>query len=290
MRFPKLGDNAFKAASSKPMPAYEGRKPLIAGNWKMNLNHLEAIALTQKLAFSLNEELFAGTEVAVLPPFIDLRSVQTLIDGDGLLIAYGAQDLSPHDSGAYTGDVAGPMLAKLGCSFVLAGHSERRQHHAEDDAVVRSKIVAAYRNAITPILCVGESVQIRQENGYLAHCSAQVEHALVELPADQAQSLVIAYEPVWAIGTGEVATPEDAQEVCGAIRETLATSYSRELADGVRILYGGSVKGANAGEILAQPDIDGALVGGASLDAEDFAAICTAAAASGAAGPAASHT
>jgi triosephosphate isomerase len=215
----------------------------------------------------------------VLPPFVDIRSVQTLIDGDHLLIGYGAQDLSPHDSGAYTGDIGGPMLAKLGCSYVTVGHSERRQYHAEDDAVVHSKLVAAYRNGITPILCVGEPLAVRQADGHLPHCTGMLDNAVAGLPADQVATLVVAYEPVWAIGTGEVATPADAQEVCGAIRARLGELFSPQLAEHVRILYGGSVKGANAAEILAQPDIDGALVGGASLDGEDFANICLSAAA-----------
>jgi triosephosphate isomerase (TIM) len=257
-----------------------GRKPLIAGNWKMNLNHLEAIGLVQKLAFSLKENHFANTEVAVIPPFVDIRSVQTLVDGDRLLIRYGAQDLSPFDSGAYTGDISGPMLAKLGCTFVVVGHSERRQYHAEDDAVVNSKVVAAYRNGLTPILCVGEPLEIRQADGQIAHCSAQLDGALANVSAEHAESLVIAYEPIWAIGTGEVATPANAQEVCGALRTRLGELYSPSLAAGVRVLYGGSVKSTNAGEILAQPDVDGALVGGASLDGEEFAGICIAAAAS----------
>jgi triosephosphate isomerase len=279
VKFPKLGESTYKAAATKPVPAYQGkRKPVIAGNWKMNLNHLEAIALTQKLAFSLKEELFADTEVVVLPPFTDIRSVQTLIDGDNLLIGYGAQDLSPHDSGAYTGDVGGPMLAKLGCQYVVVGHSERRQYHGEDDALVHDKLVAAYRNGITPILCLGETVEVRHEGGHLGHCTGQLDAALAGLPADQVQTLVIAYEPIWAIGTGEVATPADAQEVCAALRARLGELYSTELAEGVRILYGGSVKAANAAEILAQPDVDGALVGGASLSGEEFANICLSAA------------
>jgi triosephosphate isomerase len=280
VKLPRLNESTYKASATKPVPPFEGkRKPLIAGNWKMNLNHLEAIALTQKLAFSLKEELFAHTEVVVLPPFVDIRSVQTLIDGDHLLIGYGAQDLSPHDSGAYTGDIGGPMLAKLGCSYVTVGHSERREIHAEDDAVVHSKLVAAYRNGITPILCVGEPLAVRQENGHLPHCTGMLDNAVAGLPADQVATLVIAYEPVWAIGTGEVATPADAQEVCGAIRARLGELYAPDLAEGVRILYGGSVKAANAAEILAQPDVDGALVGGASLDGEEFANICLSAAA-----------
>ncbi len=278
MKFLKVGEDAYKATSTKPLPPYDGRKPLIAGNWKMNLNHLEAIALTQKLAFSLKEEVFVQAEVVLIPPFVDIRSVQTLIDGDRLLLDYGAQDLSPHDSGAYTGDISGPMLAKLGCSYVLVGHSERREYHAEDDAVVNAKAVAAFRNGITPIVCLGETLDVRQAGTHLPHCTAQLDGALAGLPAEHATSVVIAYEPVWAIGTGEVATPADAQEVCAALRGRLASLYSTELADGVRILYGGSVKATNAAEILRQPDVDGALVGGASLSGEEFAGICLAAA------------
>jgi triosephosphate isomerase (TIM) len=254
-----------------------GRKPMIAGNWKMNLNHLEAISLTQKIAFSLNEALLSAVDVVVLPPFVDLRSVQTMVDGDRLLISYGAQDLSDKDSGAYTGDISGPMLAKLGCSYVVVGHSERRQYHGETDDVVNAKLVAAFRNGLTPILCVGEPMEVRRSLGQIGHCSTQVDNALAGITAEQAASMVIAYEPVWAIGTGEVATPDDAQEVCAAIRAKLAKLYGRDLAKGVRLLYGGSVKAANAAQLLAPPDIDGALVGGASIESVEFAAICTAA-------------
>ncbi|MEP7180192.1 MAG: triose-phosphate isomerase [Pseudonocardiales bacterium] len=254
--------------------ATTARRPLIAGNWKMNLNHLEAIALTQKLAFSLNEEQLTRVEVVVLPPFVDIRSVQTLVDGDRLLLGYGAQDLSPHDSGAYTGDIGGPMLAKLGCRYVLAGHSERREYHGEDDAMVNAKVLAAFRSGITPILCVGETLDIREAGGQIAHTGAQLDGALAGVAAEQFQTIVVAYEPVWAIGTGKVATPEDAQEVCAAIRERLGGLYSPDLAAGVRILYGGSVKASNAAEILAPPDVDGALVGGASLDGPEFTTIC----------------
>jgi triosephosphate isomerase len=253
------------------------RKPLIAGNWKMNLNHLEAIALTQKIAFSLNEEQLTRVDVAVLPPFTDLRSVQTLVDGDRLLLQYGAQDLSPQDSGAYTGDIGGPMLAKLGCTYVVVGHSERRQYHHEDDATVNAKVVAAFRNELTPILCVGETLEVREAGEQIAHTTAQLDGALANVPAEQAERIVVAYEPVWAIGTGKVATPDDAQEVCAAIRERLRARYSAELARGVRVLYGGSVKAANAAELLGRADVDGALVGGASLDGAEFAAICVAA-------------
>ena len=249
------------------------RMPLMAGNWKMNLNHLEAIALVQKLAYTLSDKDYDTTEVVVLPPFTDLRSVQTLIDGDRLRVGYGAQDLSQHDNGAYTGDVSGPMLAKLGCAYVVIGHSERREYHHEDDALVNAKVKAAVRNGIVPILCVGESLDVRREGGQVEHSTAQLRAALDGVTADQARTLVVAYEPVWAIGTGEVATPEDAQEVCAALRGTLAERYDEELAAGVRILYGGSVKPDNAPAIMAEADVDGALVGGASLSVEDFAAI-----------------
>jgi triosephosphate isomerase (TIM) len=250
-----------------------GRTPLIAGNWKMNLSHLEAIALVQKLAYTLGDKDFEAVEVVVIPPFTALRSVQTVIDGDRLRVGYGAQDLSPHDSGAYTGDVGGPMLAKLGCAYVVIGHSERREHHHEGDEVVNSKVVAAYRNKLTPILCVGEPLEVRRGGGQVAHATGQLRAALAGVTAEQARSIVVAYEPIWAIGTGEVATPEDAQEVCAELRTTLAELYTGDLADGVRVLYGGSVKPDNAGAIMGQEDVDGALVGGASLSVEDFAAI-----------------
>ena len=249
------------------------RKPLMAGNWKMNLNHLEAIAHVQKLAFALSDKDFEAVEVAVLPPFTDLRSVQTLVDGDKLKIKYGAQDISAHDSGAYTGEIAGPMLAKLNCSFAVVGHSERRQYHGENDETCNAKVRAAFRHGLTPILCVGEPLEVRKAGEHVPHTLAQLDGALREVPAEQAATLVIAYEPVWAIGTGEVATPEDAQEVCAALRARLAELYDQDVADAVRIQYGGSVKGANVAAIMAQPDVDGALVGGASLDADEFVKI-----------------
>ncbi|HEX5542754.1 MAG TPA: triose-phosphate isomerase [Micromonospora sp.] len=250
------------------------RRPLMAGNWKMNLNHLEAIALVQKLAFSLDKQQLTDVEVVVLPPFTDLRSVQTLVEGDKLLIGYGAQDLSPHQSGAYTGDISGPMLAKLGCRYVTVGHSERRAMHFEDDAVVKAKVAAALANDLTPILCVGEGLDIREESRHVPYCRDQVEAALQGLTPEQVEKVVVAYEPVWAIGTGKTATPENAQEVCGALRQRIAELYGPETAERVRVLYGGSVKADNIAGIMAQPDVDGALVGGASLDAEEFAKIC----------------
>src|SRR3569833_30277 len=194
------------------------RRPLMAGNWKMNLNHLEAISLVQKLAFSLNEQQLNDVEVVVLPPFVDIRSVQTMIDGDKLLIGYGAQDLSPHASGAYTGDISGAMLAKLGCQYVVVGHSERRQYHAETDEIVHAKVKAALANDIAPILSLGEGLTVREAGEHVPYTIAQLDGALGKLKTDQVEKIVIAYEPVWAIGTGKTATPEDAQEVIGAIR------------------------------------------------------------------------
>jgi triosephosphate isomerase len=254
--------------------ADETRRPIMAGNWKMNLNHLEAINLVQKLAFSLTEQQLTDVEVVVLPPFTDLRSVQTAIDGDKVPIRYGAQDLSPHPGGAYTGDISGAMLAKLGCSYVLAGHSERRQYHHEDDALINAKIKAAFGAGLTPIFCVGEGLDVRESCGHVAHCTTQIDAGLDGLTAEQVRQMVIAYEPVWAIGTGRTATPEDAQEVCGGIRARVAEKFGADVGRAVRIQYGGSVKASNIAAIMAQPDVDGALVGGASLDAEEFASIC----------------
>ena len=250
------------------------RLPLMAGNWKMHETHLEAIALVQKLAVTLTGRDYDFVEVAVLPPFTALRSVQTLIDGDKLRICYGAQDLSPYDSGAYTGDVSGPMLAKLGCDYVLAGHSERRQYHHETDDLVNAKVQAALRSGLTPILCLGEPLEIRRAGGQIEHCTAQLDGSLAKIPADAVAGMVIAYEPVWAIGTGEVASPADAQEMTSAIRSRISEIHDAETALSVRILYGGSVKPGNIAPIMAQPDVDGALVGGASIDVGQFAQIC----------------
>ncbi|MGW2251352.1 triose-phosphate isomerase [Kitasatospora sp. NPDC001660] len=249
------------------------RLPLMAGNWKMNLNHLEAIQHTQKLAFTLNDKDYEAVEVAVLTPFTDLRSVQTLVETDKLKIKYGSQDISQHDSGAYTGEVSGPMLAKLRCTYAVIGHSERRQYHAETDEIVNAKVKAAYRAGITPILCIGEPLEIRKAGTHVEYTLAQLDGGLEDVPAEQAETVVIAYEPVWAIGTGEVATPEDAQEVCAAIRKRIAELYDGALADKVRVLYGGSVKSSSAAGLMAKPDIDGGLIGGASLDAAEFAKI-----------------
>ena len=252
------------------------RVPLMAGNWKMNLNHQEAVVLVQKLAWTLSDKKhdFKKVEVAVVPPFTDLRSVQTLVDGDRLDIRYGAQDVSEHGEGAYTGDISAGMLAKLGCSYVVVGHSERRQHHGESDATVNAKAVATIAAKMTPIVCVGEGLEVRNEGRHVEHTLAQVDGSLVGFTAEQVGALVIAYEPVWAIGTGEVATPDDAQEVCGAIRSRVAEAWSADAASAVRILYGGSVKAANIAGIMEKPDIDGALVGGASLQPDEFSGVC----------------
>ncbi len=254
----------------------KARTPLMAGNWKMNLNHQEAIVLVQKLAVTLSDKRhdYSRVEVVVLPPYTDLRSVQTLVDGDRLQLRYGAQDVSTHDSGAYTGEISAAMLAKLGCSYVVVGHSERREYHAETDAVVNAKAHQALAAGMTPIVCVGEGLEVRQAGEHVAHCVAQLDGSLADFSAQQIAGLVVAYEPVWAIGTGEVATPEDAQEVCAEIRARVREVHGDAAADGVRVLYGGSVKAANVAGIMNQADVDGCLVGGASLQADEFGGIC----------------
>ena len=249
------------------------RKPLIAGNWKMNLNHYEAIALVQKIAFALPEKYFDKVDVTVIPPFTDLRSVQTLVDGDKLRLTYGAQDLSQHDSGAYTGEISGAFLAKLGCTFAVVGHSERRTYHNEDDALVAAKAAAAFRHGLIPIVCIGENLEVREAGHHVEYNIAQLRGSLAGLTAEQLANVVIAYEPVWAIGTGRVAGASDAQEVCGAIRAELADLTSPQCAEGIRVLYGGSMNAQNAAELIAQQDVDGGLVGGASLDGEQFAVL-----------------
>jgi triosephosphate isomerase len=256
--------------------AKHNRVPLMAGNWKMNLNHQEAVVLVQKLAWTLSDKKhdYAKVEVVVLPPFTDLRSVQTLVDGDRLEIRYGAQDVSTQDNGAYTGEISASMLAKLGCSYVVVGHSERRQHHGETDETVNAKAKKAIEGGMTPIVCVGEGLEVREEGKHCEHAMAQVEGSLAGLSGQQVAGLVVAYEPVWAIGTGEVATPDDAQEVCAAIRGCVAATHSEEVAAAVRILYGGSVKAANVAGIMEKADVDGCLVGGASLQADEFGGIC----------------
>jgi triosephosphate isomerase len=248
----------------------------MAGNWKMNLNHQEAISLVQKLAWTLADKKhdYGKAEVAVLPPFTAIRSVQTLVDGDRLPIRYGAQDVSAHESGAYTGEISAGMLAKLGCSYVVVGHSERREYHQESDELVNAKAAAALAAGITPIVCVGEPLPVRQEGRQVPHTLAQLDGSLAGFNAEQVGGLVVAYEPVWAIGTGEVATPDDAQEVCAAIRHRIREVHGDTAADDVRVLYGGSVKAANVAGIMDKPDVDGCLVGGASLQVDEFGGIC----------------
>lgn len=252
------------------------RTPLMAGNWKMNLNHQEAVVLVQKLAAILTDKQHdaARAEVVVVPPFTDIRSVQTCVDGDHLPIKYAAQDVSAHDAGAYTGEISAEMLAKLGCSYVVVGHSERRQYHDESDELVNAKAHRALAAGMTPIVCVGEGLDVRKAGEQVPFTLAQVDGSLDGFTAEQIAGLVVAYEPVWAIGTGEVATPQDAQEVCGAIRERIREVHGDAAADGIRIQYGGSVKAANVAGIMAEPDVDGCLVGGASLDADEFGGIC----------------
>jgi triosephosphate isomerase (TIM) len=251
------------------------RRPLMAGNWKMNLNHVEAVGLVQKLTWTLEDKKHdpKKSEVVVFPPFTNLRTVQTLVEGDRLELGYGAQDVSPFENGAYTGDVSASMLAKLGCGYVLVGHSERRQYYGETDQLVNAKAKRALAHGLTPIVCVGEGIEVREEMDQVEFTIALVAEALARLTLEQISSLVVAYEPVWAIGTGRVATPDDAQEVCGSIREWVGQWYDTEVAQHVRILYGGSVKANNVAEIMAQPDVDGCLVGGASLDVDEFAGI-----------------
>lgn len=249
------------------------RTPLMAGNWKMNLNHIEAIALVQKFAYTLTADDFAALEIAVIPPFTDIRSVQTLVDGDKIALKYGAQDLAVADKGAFTGEVSGAMLAKLGCTFVIVGHSERRANNGEDDQKVNLKVQSALRNGLTPILCVGEGLETRKAGEQVAFTLAQLDAALAGVASSDVANLVIAYEPIWAIGTGEVATPSDAQEVCGAIRSRIRETHG-SAADQVRVLYGGSMKAENVAALMKEVDIDGGLVGGASLDPDEFVSVC----------------
>ena len=248
------------------------RLPLLAGNWKMNHDHLAAIATVQKLAWALRDAKVTAehAEVALLVPFTDIRSVQTLVQADKLPLAYGAQDVSAHSSGAYTGEVSAQFLQALSCSYVIVGHSERREYHREDDALVAQKLRATLDAGMTPILCVGESLEQRQAGTHVDFTLGQLAAALADFSAAELASLVIAYEPVWAIGTGEVATAADAGEMANSIRTWFAENKDRVVAEQVRILYGGSVKADNVAEIIAHPDVDGALVGGASLEADDF--------------------
>ncbi len=253
------------------------RTPLMAGNWKMNLDHLEAAALVQKLDWTLKDlkHDFSRVEAAVIVPFTDIRSVQMLVEADEMKIKYGAQDVSVHDAGAYTGEISTAMLTALGCTYVVVGHSERREYHGETSQLVGQKAKKALDAGLLPIMCCGEALEIRKAGTHVQYVLGQVEEMLSGLTAEEVAKSVIAYEPIWAIGTGEVATPENAQEVCGAIRTKVAELFDRATADALRIQYGGSVKSANVKDIMAQPDVDGALVGGASLKADEFAKIVT---------------
>jgi triosephosphate isomerase (TIM) len=248
------------------------RRPLIAGNWKMHKTHLEGVQLTQKVAWSLDKEVTDAVEVLVCPPFTALRSVGTLIDGDKLAIGLGAQDCHPEPEGAYTGEVSAPMLAKLGCRHVIVGHSERREYFGESDELISRKGRAVVANRMAPIVCVGEKLDEREQGRTAEVVETQVRGSLVGLTGADT-GLVVAYEPVWAIGTGRTASAEDAQETIGLIRGLLVELAGKATAEATRILYGGSVKPGNIEELMAQPDVDGGLVGGASIVAEDFAEI-----------------
>ena len=254
------------------MPA-STRRPLISGNWKMHLNHFEAIQLVQKLSYELRESDYDVADVSVHPPFTDIRSVQTVLDADGIPMLLGAQTCHWEDKGAFTGEVSPAMLQKLNVQLVIVGHSERRQLFGETDEQVNSKVKAVLKHGMTPIMCVGETLEEREEAQTEERVTGQVRAGLTGVGADDVGGLVIAYEPIWAIGTGRNATPEDAQSVCATIRRTVAEVGGAGAAAKVRIQYGGSVKASNAAELLAQPDIDGALVGGASLESEQFAPI-----------------
>jgi triosephosphate isomerase len=253
--------------------AVNTRVPLIAGNWKMNLYHLQAIAFVQKLALSLKDagHDFTSTEVAVFPPFTDLRSVQTLVSADKLPLAYGGQDVSTQESGAYTGEISAAFLAALECQYVLIGHSERRTLHNETDEVVAAKVTAALKHNLVPIICVGETAADLELHGPSAVPVAQLKAALAGV--ENAADIVVAYEPVWAIGSGQAATPDQAEQVAAQLRLTLAEVLGQDVADKTRILYGGSVKGVNIAGFMKEPNVDGALVGGASLDITEFSSI-----------------
>jgi triosephosphate isomerase len=250
------------------------RRPLISANWKMNQNHFEAIQCVQKLAYLVTKDDLEHVDVSIHPPFTDIRSVQTVIDADKLLFAVGAQNCHWEDRGAFTGEVSPLFLAKLNVQYVIAGHSERRQLFGETDHDVARKLVAIQRHSMTPIVCVGETLEEREAGETEVKVLGQIRAALDGLSADRVASLVVAYEPIWAIGTGRTATSDDAQQVCGTIRGCITEIAGAESAAAVRIQYGGSVKSSNIAELIAQPDIDGALVGGASLDPDEFARIC----------------
>ncbi|WP_292832787.1 triose-phosphate isomerase [Microbacterium sp.] len=249
------------------------RTPFIAGNWKMNLDHLQAVAFVQKLHWTLKEagHEVGSVEVGLFPPFTDIRTVQTLLDADKIPFSLGGQDLSMKDSGAYTGEISGAFLKKLDCGYVIIGHSERRDYHAETDEVVSAKVQAALRHGLTPVICVGETAADLEEFGASAVPVGQLRVALEGVPS--AADIVVAYEPVWAIGSGQAATPEQAQDVCAKLREVIVDVLGADAGERTRVLYGGSVKSGNIASYMREPDVDGALVGGASLVVDEFAAI-----------------
>lgn len=251
----------------------ESRKPLISGNWKMHLNHFEAIQLVQKLNYLVTKEDFDAVDVSIHPPFTDIRSAQTLIEADELRFLLGAQHCHWEEKGAFTGEVAPAMLAKLSVKYVIVGHSERREIFGETDEMVANKTTAVLKAGMTPIVCVGETLEEREAGSTESKVIGQVRAALAKRTGETVAGLVVAYEPIWAIGTGRTATAHDAQAVCGAIRAEVRASHGNDAAKALRIQYGGSVKAANIAELMAQPDIDGALVGGASLDPDEFARI-----------------
>jgi triosephosphate isomerase (TIM) len=249
------------------------RMPIIAANWKMHKTHLEAIQTVQKLSYLLDRKEADRVEVVICPPFTALRSVQTLIDSDRLSYGLGAQNIHPEDEGAFTGEVSGSMLAALDVSYVIVGHSERRQLFGEDDETVNRKVKAVFRHGMVPIVCVGETLEERESGGTETKVAEQIRRAFDGVDAAAAARAVVAYEPIWAIGTGRNAEPTDAGQVVEVIRATLSDRVSSEVGDAVRVQYGGSVKPGNIREFMAHPEIDGALVGGASLDPEGFALI-----------------
>lgn len=254
------------------MPA-NPRRPLMSGNWKMNMNHYEAIHLVQKLSYLLTKEDFEKVDVSVHPPFTDIRSIQTVLESDKLAMMLGAQNCHTEEKGAFTGEVSPAFLSKLGVKYVICGHSERRQYFGETDEIVAAKVAAVFKFDMTPIVCVGETKEERESEQTLVRVESQIRGSLKGRKPEQVAALVVAYEPIWAIGTGLTATAQDAQVVCHHIRSVIRTEWGSEAADRVRIQYGGSVKAGNVGELMAQPDIDGALVGGASIDPDEFARI-----------------
>jgi triosephosphate isomerase len=258
-------------------PATSGRRPLISGNWKMNLDHLEAIHAARDLGLRLQPADVSALDVSVHPPFTDIRSVQSVLEGEGIPVALGAQNCAVEDAGAFTGEVSPQMLAKLHVEYVIVGHSERRAMFAETDAVVAAKLRAVLRNGMVPVCCVGETVDERDIGLTQERLTSQVTAALGGVPVETVADMVVAYEPVWAIGTGQAATPDDAQEACAWIRGVVASVSSEEAATRVRIQYGGSVNADNTEELMSCPDVDGLLVGGASLDAAQFTEIVRAA-------------